>query len=143
MVVSTPGGNGGDAAVGTGPRPFGVVVASVVAGFRTLARKHVELAKIEATEAVAVRAQGVGMIAGAAVVAMYAIGFVAAAGAAALALVLPVWAAILIVAVSLIAVAGLLVVIARRTLRTAPTPGERTRETLKEDARWARQQIAR
>jgi ABC-type phosphate transport system auxiliary subunit len=74
---------------------------------------------------------------------MYAIGFVAAAGAAALALVLPVWAAILIVAVSLIAVAGLLVVIARRTLRTAPTPGERTRETLKEDARWARQQIAR
>jgi hypothetical protein len=125
------------------PRPFGVLVASVVGGFRTLARKHVELAKMEAAEAASVRGQGAGMMAGAAVVAMYAVGFIAAAGAAALALVLPVWAAILIVAALLLAIAGVLVLLGRRTIRSAPTPGERTRATLKEDSLWAKQQIAR
>jgi hypothetical protein len=53
-----------------------------------------------------------------------------------------VWAAILIVAVMLLAVAGVLVLIGRRSIRTAPGV-ERTKELLKEDARWARKQIAR
>jgi hypothetical protein len=126
-----------------GPRPLGTVVASAVGGLRTLARQHVELAKIEASEAVAVRGVGTGMFAAAGVVGMYAIGFAAAAGAAGLAVVLPVWASILIVTVLLVLVAGVLVLIGRRTLKTAPPPIERTRETLKEGGRWARQQIAR
>lgn len=134
--ASTPG-------VSAEPRPFGVLLASVLGGFRTLAQKHVELAKIEAAEAASVRGKGAGMMAGAAVVAMYAVGFIAAAGAAALALVLPVWAAILIVAVGLLAVAGVLVLIGRNTIRSAPTPGERTRESLKEGKLWAKRQIAR
>jgi uncharacterized membrane protein len=132
---------------GTGPaavkRPLGVVVASAVDGFRTLARKHVELARLEFTEAASIRVQGVGMIAAAVVVAMYAVGFVAAAGAAGLAVVLPTWAAILIVGALLVVVAGVLVLVARRALRTAPAAGERTREILKEDARWAKRQIKR
>ena len=141
--MSVGDGNGGGTAAVTEKRPFGVVVASAIDGFRTLARKHVELTRLEATEAASIRGRGVGMIAGAAVVAMYAVGFVAAAGAAALALVMPTWAAILIVAALLIAVAGVLVLVGRHALRTAPQAGERTRETLKEDARWARRQIAR
>ena len=126
-----------------GRRPLGVVVASTVNGFRTLFRQQVELAKLEATEAAAIRAKGVGMMAGAGVVALYAVGFLAAAGAAGLAVVLPVWAAILIVAALLVLIAGILVAVGRGAIRTAPAPVERTRETLKEDARWARQQIAR
>ena len=118
-------------------------MASAVEGFRTLAHQHLELAKIEVAEAASVRGVGVGMMAGAAVAVMYAIGFVAAAGAAALALVWPVWAAILTVAVVMIVVAGLLVLIGRRTIRMAPPPVAQTRETLKEDARWAKRQIER
>jgi uncharacterized membrane protein len=129
--------------MGGGQRPLGTVVASAVDGLRTLARKHVELAKIEASEAASVRGRGAGMFAAAGVVGMYAIGFAAAAGAAGLAVVLPVWAAILIVTVLLLIVAAVLALVGRRTLRTAPQPGVRTRETLKEDARWARQQISR
>jgi MFS family permease len=117
------------------------VVASAVEGFRALARQHIELAKLEVKEAASVRAQGVGMIAAAAVVVMYAIGFVAAAGAAALALVVPTWAAILIVAVLLAVVAWVLVLVARRSFRTAPPAATLTRESLKEDARWAKRQI--
>jgi len=128
---------------GGAPRPFGAVVASAIEGFRSLARQHTELIKIEAAEAASVRGQGAGLMAGAGVVAAYAVGFLAAAGAAGLAVVLPVWAAILTVAVLLTAIAGLMVAIGRRILRSAPPPGERTKALLKEDASWAKQQIAR
>lgn len=133
----------GNGAGGAERRPLGVLVASAIAGVRALARAHVDLAKVELREAASVRAKGTGMIAAGAVVAMYAIGFLAAAGAAGLAVVLPVWAAILIVAVLLLGIAGVLMLVAKRTIRTAPPPGERTRETLREDARWARRQIER
>ena len=129
--------------MGEGRRPLGTVVASAVDGLRTLARKHVELAKIEVSEAASVRGRGAGMFAAAGVVGMYAIGFAAATAAAGLAVVLPVWAAILLVTVLLLIVAGVLALVGRRTLRTAPQPGERIRETMKEDARWAQQQISR
>ena len=134
----------GDGTAAAGPkRPFGVVVASAVGGLRTLARKHVELARLEIGEAASIRVQGVGLIAAAAVVAMYAVGFGAAAGAAALALVLPLWAAILIVTALLAVTAGGLLLGGRRAMRTAPAAAERTRETLREDARWAKRQMER
>ena len=141
--MSVQDGNGGVTGVGAERRPFGQLVASVVGGFGILARKHVELAKIEAAEAVAVRGKGAGMMAGAAVVAMYAVGFLFAAGAAALALVLPVWAAILIVAVLMFLVAWALVMLGRRTIKSAPAPAERTQEMVKENVAWAKQQIKR
>ena len=122
-------------------RPLGEVVAAVVDGLKTLARQRVELAKIEATEAAAVRARAAGMFAAAGLVALYAVLFLAAAGAAALAIVLPVWASILIVGAVLLAIAGVLALVGRATIRNAPKPGERTTQTLKEDARWAKQRI--
>ena len=135
--------SGGASTIGTERRPLGAVMASAVAGFRTLARQHLELAKVEAVEAASARGQGVGMMAAAAIVVMYAIGFLAAAGAAALALVWPVWAAILTVAVVMIVVAVALVLVGRRAIRNAPPPAVQTRETLKEGARWAKRQIER
>ena len=141
--MSVQGGNGSMGGDGAERRPIGQILTSVVGGFGILARKHVELAKIEAAEAVSVRGKGAGMMAGAAVVAMYAIGFLFAAGAAALALVVPVWAAILIVAVLMFLVAWVLVMLGRRTIKSAPAPVERTQEALREDMRWAKQQIKR
>ena len=124
-------------------RPLGAVITSAIDGTRTLVKKQVELVKIEMTEAVSVRAKGAGMMAGAAVMALYALGFLAAAGAVALALVLPAWAANLIVAAVFVAIAGTLALIGRNAIKNAPTTPEQTQETLKEDARWARQQIAK
>ena len=159
MTVSDPiGGNGGvqrNASNGTGgaaasgpspprpKRPLGAVITSAIDGTRILVRKQVELARIEMTEAVSVRAKGTSMMAGAAVMALFALGFVAAAGSVALALVLPAWAANLIVGLVFVAIAGVLALVGRNAIRNAPTTPERTQETLKEDARWARQQIAK
>jgi hypothetical protein len=126
-----------------GRRPFGEVVASVVDGLKTLARQRVELARIEAAEAAKPRAAGVGMFGAAGVVVLYAVLFFSAAGAAALAIVLPLWAATLLIGVALLVVAAILVVIGRRSIRNAPAFGEQTSEGLKEDGRWAKQQIGR
>jgi hypothetical protein len=123
-------------------RPIGAVVSSIVGGVQTLIRKQVELAKIEAGEAVAVRAKGGGMMVAAAVLGLFALGFVAASGSAALDIVLPAWAAYLIVGAAFAVIAAALVLAGRHAIRTAPTP-ERTQETLKEDARWAKRQLAR
>jgi len=123
-------------------RPFGTLAASAVDGFRTLVRQQIELAKLEVIEALSVRAAAVGMMVGAGVLVVYAVGFAAAALAAALAAVLPRWAADLMVAFLLVGGAAALVLLGRRALRTAPT-AERTREAMKEDARWAQQQIAK
>jgi hypothetical protein len=149
-IMSVGNGNGGGTGAGDKPsseggtkRPIGAVVASAVDGVRTLLRKHVELAKLEVSGAVGIRAAGAGMMGAAGALALLAFGFVAAAGAAALALVIPTWAAILIVAVLLLAIAGVLVLVARRAIRTAPAMAERSKETMKEDARWAKRQIAR
>ena len=119
-----------------------MVVSSIVDGLRTLVRQQVELAKIEAGEAVAVRAKGAGMMGAAGVVGLFALGFIALAGSAALDLVLPTWAAHLIVGAVFAVVAAGLILAGRRAIKSAPTP-KRTQETLKEDARWAKQQLAR
>ena len=147
------GANASNGAPGAGPsgspstsrprRTLGAVIASAVDGARTLVRKHVELARIEMTEAVSARAKGAGMMAVAAVLGLFALGFAAASGSAALDLVLAAWAAHLIVSAAFVAIAGVLVLAGRRAMRTAPATPERTQETLKEDARWARQQLAR
>lgn len=123
-------------------RPIGTVAASAIEGFRTLVRQQIELAKLELMEAVSVRAKGIGMMAGAAALVFFAIGYLAAALASVLETFLPAWAANLLLAVILVAAAGVLVLIGKRTIVNAPT-AERTQEMLKEDARWAKQQIAR
>lgn len=135
------GPTAGTAASSRSGRPLGVVIASAIDGARALIRGHLELARIEVGEAAGVRGVGVGMIAGAAILCIFAIGYIAASASAALALVLPRWAVNLVLAVALVLVAGILVLIGRRTIRNAPTPGTRTQEMLKEDARWVRRQI--
>ncbi len=140
--MSQENGGAAETKAGGARRPIGTVVSSIVEGVQALIRKQVELAKIEAGEAVAVRAKGAGMMAAAGVVGLFAVGFAAASGSAALDLVLPAWAAHLIVAAVFAVIAAALVLVGRRAIKTAPTP-ERTQETLKEDARWAKQQLAR
>ena len=123
-------------------RPIGSIVSSVMDGVRSLIRQEVELAKIELTEALAEKGKGAALVAGAGVMALFALGFIALAGSAALDLVLPKWAANLIVAAVFVVIALILVVVGRKALETPAAP-ELTQKTLKEDAEWAKQQLRR
>lgn len=119
----------------------GWAAKEVVERVRSIARLEVELALLEVKRKLLRIAVGIGLGAGAAVVALFALGFLAAGGAAALALAVPVWASLLIVGGTLLGTAVALVLLARGSLRkgTPPLPEEaieearRTTETLRSD----------
>jgi peptidoglycan/LPS O-acetylase OafA/YrhL len=84
---------------------------------------------------------GAGMLAGAAVVAVLGLLILLSGGIAALALVLPVWAALLVVGGAFVLIAVALVLVGRSRLRAgSPVVPPETRERLAEDVRWLREQ---
>ena len=125
-------------AKGTGP-----LLRSIAADIQTLVSKQIELAKQEIGEMVGTRAKAVGVFGAAAVLGLFVIGFLGMAGAEALDLVLPRWAAMLIVAGVFGLLAAVAIVAARGWLRSSATKPELTQESLKEDVQWAKQQLKR
>ncbi len=134
-AVTPPSTNG---ARGTGP-----LLRSIAADIQTLVSKQIELAKQEIGEMVGTRAKAVGVFGAAAVLGLFVIGFLGLAGAEALDLVLPRWAAMLIMAGVFGILAAVAIVAARGWLRSSASKPELTQESLKEDVRWAKQQLKR
>lgn len=116
------------------------LVRSVVDGITQLFRQEVALAKIEVTEAISERAFGIGAFVLGGVFIVLVVVYLAAAGVAALDLVMPAWASRLLVAVVCLALGGIAFLVGRRSIRTAGGV-ELTKETVKEDLEWAKQQI--
>jgi hypothetical protein len=97
-----------------------------------LVRLELELAKLEVGRKVALLGVGIGLGVGAALVGVYAVGFLFATIAAALATFLPTWLALLIVTLVLALVAGILGMLAlSRIQRGAPPVPEQAIEEAK------------
>ena len=142
--------NGSRSAGPAGPPPWaeekrslGDIIRSVVDGVTALIRKEIELAKLEVTRSIAARGKGIGFMAGAGVLGLFALGFVAAAGSAALDRVLPDWAAHLIVAGVFVLVALVLFLMGRSSMRATPVAPEMTQATIREDVRLVKERIGR
>ena len=90
----------------------------------TLVRDELALARIEMTEKGKKAGKGAGLLGGAGVIALYGVGALLVTAGAALSLVMPVWAAALIVAAALFCGAGIAALAGRREVRQAvpPTP---------------------
>jgi MFS family permease len=132
----TPASTNGDR--GTGP-----LLRSIAADISTLVSKQIELAKQEFGEMVGTRAKAIGVFGAAAVLGLFVIGFLGMAGAEALAIVLPRWAAMLIMAAVFGMLAAVAIVAARGWIRSGASKPELTQESLKEDVQWAKQQLKR
>jgi hypothetical protein len=105
----------------------------------TLVRQELELAKAEVSQKGKVAGIGIGIVGAAGVVALLALGALTACLILLLDLVMPAWAAALIVAVVLGAVAAFLGVRGKQKVQEAtPLTPEQTTETVKEDIRWAK-----
>lgn len=128
------------AGTGDDQRTLAELVRSVLDGITLLFRQQLELAKIEVTEAAAVRGRAVGAMALGGVLASFVIAYLAAAGASALDLVMPAWASRLVVAGVFAILAAIAVLVGRSMLRSAGGV-ERTQESVKEDVTWAKQRI--
>lgn len=118
------------------------LIRSIGADLTLLIRQQVALAKEEMRGIAAEKATGGALLAAAAVFALFVLGFASLAGAAALDLVLPRWAALLIVAGIYLVLAVIAVLIGRNALAAPATP-ERTKQTVKEDLEWAKRKLQR
>jgi hypothetical protein len=103
-------------------RGVGAAAREVAEHASTLARLELELATLEMRRKAGALGAGVGLVVAAALVALYGVGFLLAAGAAGLATFLPTWLAILIVSLLLLAVAGVLLAVGRSQLRQVTPP---------------------
>jgi uncharacterized membrane protein YqjE len=140
-------GRGDDETMGTadngdGSRrdaPFTELIRSLIGDVVALARLEAELAGIELKRKASKIGLAAGLLAGGGVIALLGIATLVAAAVLALAIVLPAWAAALIVGVVILVVAAVLATVGRARLRTAaPLTPTRTIETVQEDIRWIR-----
>ena len=119
--------------------PTGELVRQLAADVTTLVRQEIALARTEMVTKGKRAGIGLGELGAAGVGALYALGALTACFIAALALLVPVWAAALVVAIVYSAITAGLALTGRRQLQEnlPPTP-ERTEETIKESFEWAK-----
>jgi uncharacterized membrane protein YqjE len=118
-------------------RGIGDLVRQLSGQVSTLVHQEVELAKAEAAEKGKQAGVGAGMLGGAGVAGLLALGALTAFLILVLAIVLPAWAAALIVTALWGAVAAVLGLQGREKLREMGKPvPEKTVETVKEDVQW-------
>lgn len=123
-------------------RPITALLSDLATESASLVRKEVELAKAELAEKAGQAGRGVFSIAVGLAIILLGLIFIIQAAVYALDLILPAWAAALIVGVA-IAVIGLLLL---RSGFSALSPSNlqprRTVETIKDDARWVKAQAS-
>jgi uncharacterized membrane protein YqjE len=121
-------------------RPVAELLKQLSEQASTLVREEMELAKAELRRKGKAAGMGAGLLAGAALFGVFAMGAITACVIAALATAVPTWLAALIVAVVYLAVAGVLALRGRTKLRegTPPAP-EQAIESVKEDVQWTKQ----
>jgi len=134
MADATSGGAASDAR----ERPIGELVKDLSAQTSTLVRKEIELARAELQEKGKVAGKGAGMLGGAAVAGLLALGALTAALIALLDKAMTTWGAALIVMALWAVVALMLAKAGQASLQRATPPAPQTVETVKEDIQWAK-----
>ena len=109
---------------------LGAAAKQVAEHASSLARLELELAKLEISRKVAALGIGIGLGLGAALFVLFAIGFLLAAAAAALATTISTWLALLLVGAGIFLLAGLLGALALGAIKrgTPPVPEQAIRE---------------
>jgi hypothetical protein len=130
----------------TEQQPTADLVRQLSQQVSTLVRDELALARIEMVEKGKRAGTGAGLLGGAGVMALYGLGGLLVTAGAALALVMPVWAAALIVTVVLFAAAGIAALLGKKQVSQALPPeptdamasGRRDVETVKTAIREGR-----
>ena len=121
-------------------KSLGELVSQLSADFSDLVSTQIELAKVEIKEEVTRAGKGAGMITGGGLAAYLAVVLLSFAAAWGLSEAMPTGWAFLIVGVVWAAVAAFLVLTGRNQLRSVHPVPEQTKESIKEDVEWAKQQ---
>jgi MFS family permease len=119
-------------------RSIGELVKDLSQQTSTLVRQEIELARAELQQKGKVAGKGAGLLGGAAVAGMLALGALTAALIALLATAMDTWIAALIVMALWAVVAAVLAKAGQKSLQRATPPAPQTVETVKEDIEWAK-----
>jgi uncharacterized membrane protein YqjE len=119
-------------------RSIGELVKDLSSQTSTLVRKEIELARAEVQEKGKLAGKGAGLLAGAAVFGLLALGALTAALIALLDKAMATWVAALIVMALWAVVALVLAKAGQKSLQQATPPAPQTVETVKEDIQWAK-----
>jgi uncharacterized membrane protein YqjE len=129
------------ASEGNGSVGVGTAAKQVADHAKALVGLEVELAKVELSRKAGELGIGIGLVVGAALFALFGLGFVFATIAAALATVMPTWLALLVVTLLLFVLAAVLGLIGRSRIKRGAPPvpeqaieeAKRTTEAIKSD----------
>ena len=124
-------------------RSIGDLVRSLMEDVSALIRGEIELAKLEMRESASKLGAGGALIAVAAVLALFAVGFLLVTLAVLLSLVMPMWAATLCVAIALLVVAVILAAVGREKLEGARFHPGSAIESVRDDIRMIRSDLER
>jgi hypothetical protein len=116
------------------------VVASLIANLQAMIKTQFELAKLEVVGIVRDKAVAIGLFVGAGLFGLYVLAFAGVTGANALMLVLPAWAAWLIITGVYLLVMLVLALVGLRLLKKPSVP-ERTKQELETTKEWAKGQV--
>ena len=119
-------------------RPIGELVKDLSQQTSTLVRKELELARAELQQQGKVAGKGAGLLGGATVAGLLALGALSAALIALLDKAMAIWVAALIVMALWAIVALVLAQAGRTSMQRATPPAPQTVETVKEDIQWAK-----
>jgi uncharacterized membrane protein YqjE len=119
-------------------RPIGELVKDLSSQTSTLVRQEIELARAELQQKGKLAGKGAGMLGGAAIAAVLALGALTAGLIALLDKVTATWVAALIVMALWAIVALVLAKAGQKSLQKATPPVPQTVETVKEDIQWAK-----
>ncbi len=119
-------------------RPIGELVKDLSSQTSTLVRQEIELARAELQQKGKLAGKGVGMLGGAAVAGLLALGALTAGLIALLDTAMATWVAALIVMALWAILALALAQAGRKALKRATPPAPQTVETVKEDIQWAK-----
>jgi len=119
-------------------RPIGELVKDLSSQTSTLVRQEIELARAEIQQKGKLAGKGAGMLGGAAIAALLALGALTAGLVALLDKAMATWVAALIVMALWAIVALVLAKAGQKSLQSATPPAPKTVETVKEDIQWAK-----
>jgi uncharacterized membrane protein YqjE len=119
-------------------RPIGDLVKELSSQTSTLVRQEIELARAELQQKGKLAGKGAGMLGGAAIATLIALGALTAGLVALLDTAMATWVAALIVMALWAIVALVLAKAGQKSLQKATPPVPQTIETVKEDIQWAK-----
>jgi uncharacterized membrane protein YqjE len=121
-------------------RSIADVLQDIIRDVQEIVRAEVRLAKTELREEAAKAKTAAGLLGGAAVTALFAVFFLLFSVVYALTLVMPRWAAALIVGVGLAVIATVMVIAGLKRFKRIQATPARAMDSMKENVEWVKQQ---